>query len=373
MCVICIKPSGVKLPEKTLLQKCWTSNPDGAGYMFAEKGKVRIRKGFMSLAEMEADLREFEKVHQDVDINAIPMIFHFRIGTSGGNTPENTHPFPITTDTKALRQLHVQTKYGIAHNGIIQIPIEDKTISDTMTYIQKVLAPMMAINNNFIHNSTFQSIIANTINYSRFAIMDTKGDITMLGSFLKGTKDYDRDYLFSNLTFEYSYSGSYYSEYYYGKGYSNDDYYKTSNKNKGSFLYKHTVKKLKCVKDDMLLMFRKEELLPQFEQCTTATKDPRYCYVSGRGLRLAMKPFPILNYYMDDNGTLYYTSSSQALIDKGNGVFTESSVNEVGVYLMDDIKNSNEIDDKEEYLVMVGSATMLKGDYIDGIVLEKSR
>ena len=46
MCVICYKPKGIAFPEERILQNCFDNNPDGAGFMWPENGKVHIRKGF---------------------------------------------------------------------------------------------------------------------------------------------------------------------------------------------------------------------------------------------------------------------------------------------------------------------------------------
>ena len=46
MCIIAYKPKGQALPSKETLQMCWNNNEDGAGYMFANDGRVWISKGF---------------------------------------------------------------------------------------------------------------------------------------------------------------------------------------------------------------------------------------------------------------------------------------------------------------------------------------
>ena len=44
MCIIAIKPAGVKLPADTTLENCWYNNPDGAGFMYAAGGTVHIQR-----------------------------------------------------------------------------------------------------------------------------------------------------------------------------------------------------------------------------------------------------------------------------------------------------------------------------------------
>jgi hypothetical protein len=47
MCIIVYKPKGIELPKEDILKNCFDNNADGAGYMYAHKGKVLIHKGFM--------------------------------------------------------------------------------------------------------------------------------------------------------------------------------------------------------------------------------------------------------------------------------------------------------------------------------------
>ena len=54
MCIAILKQGDVELYESTL-QNCWNANDDGAGFMYAEKGKLHIQKGFFTFEEfMEA-------------------------------------------------------------------------------------------------------------------------------------------------------------------------------------------------------------------------------------------------------------------------------------------------------------------------------
>ena len=60
--------------------------------MYTKNGKVIIDKGYMSLEALKAALK---KIAKEVDLTKEAMVLHFRIGTAGGNTPQNTHPFPV--------------------------------------------------------------------------------------------------------------------------------------------------------------------------------------------------------------------------------------------------------------------------------------
>lgn len=134
MCVICISPKGIRQPFKDELQSMWQRNPHGAGYMVARDDHVEIHKGFMDFYEFYNQL-QFEKFTPD-DV----VVYHFRIATQAGITPEMCHPFPYTTTTEGLKALDVHCRVGIAHNGIIRMTSTgDPDLSDTALYIRDYL------------------------------------------------------------------------------------------------------------------------------------------------------------------------------------------------------------------------------------------
>ena len=47
MCIAIYKPEG-KVISQDILKECYDSNPDGAGFMYAEDKKLHIQKGFFS-------------------------------------------------------------------------------------------------------------------------------------------------------------------------------------------------------------------------------------------------------------------------------------------------------------------------------------
>ena len=40
------KNSGIDLPDKEILKRCWNKNPHGAGFMFNNNNKIIIKKAF---------------------------------------------------------------------------------------------------------------------------------------------------------------------------------------------------------------------------------------------------------------------------------------------------------------------------------------
>ena len=147
------------MPGNDTLRTMWNVNSDGAGFMYVEKGAVRIEKGFMKYKNF---IKALEKVGARLDLTATPVVMHFRITTHGGTRPENTHPFPITESLGALKKLKSTTDVGVAHNGIIPITPR-KGISDTMEYVLSQLAPLKKALPTFYKNKYAMQLIENAI------------------------------------------------------------------------------------------------------------------------------------------------------------------------------------------------------------------
>jgi hypothetical protein len=193
MCIIAVKPAGVKMPAVKTIETMWTNNSDGAGYMYPASGSVQIRKGFMSLGGLKAELKDLSK---EVDTTATPVIMHFRIGTAGGNIPECTHPFPISEHPAILKKLHNHSKLAACHNGMIPGLRGQAGISDTMEYIMTQLAPLCKIVPDFWRRPDGKEIIK-TATQSKWALMDRKGHIETIGDFTE-----DKGILYSNTSYK---------------------------------------------------------------------------------------------------------------------------------------------------------------------------
>jgi predicted glutamine amidotransferase len=123
MCIIALKPAGISIPESSL-KNMWDNNDDGAGFMYADRGRVRVVKGLM---KFEHFLSAYKRVGDHRKI-----VMHFRIRTHGAVSAALTHPFWIRKGDLAM-----------VHNGIISSvgssSGHDAEESDTSLYA-KVLA-----------------------------------------------------------------------------------------------------------------------------------------------------------------------------------------------------------------------------------------
>lgn len=133
MCIIIHKPVGLELPNEKTLETCFWANPDGAGYMLKRHGQLTMAKGFMRLEELFKAINMLQIQASD------ELAIHFRITTSGGTRKANCHPFPITRNTKELKETEKRFIHaGLMHNGVIGQGKD--TLSDTMLFVRDTLS-----------------------------------------------------------------------------------------------------------------------------------------------------------------------------------------------------------------------------------------
>ena len=201
MCVIIAKDKNDRLPTKSELYNCYRYNPDGAGFMYTLNNRVIIDKGYMTYKEFEKRynylLRRFDNFKNKA------LVIHCRIGTAGSNTPQNTHPYPITSDINKLHSTYIRSKIGIAHNGIISEynPSigDNRDINDTQNFIATYLTALYKGYKTFYKNDD----ILDAIDYltgSKFAILDKDDNLATIGHFI--TED---GLKFSNSSYETRY------------------------------------------------------------------------------------------------------------------------------------------------------------------------
>ena len=136
MCIIAVSGNNIVPLDKEVLQRCFTKNPDGAGYAFwADDSLWHVHKGYMTFPEFWASY-EAQKFSKDDYV-----VCHFRIGTSGSKDAGNTHPFPITDDVDIMRQTAFKVRNILIHNGVIG---KGETIpSDTMCFVRDYAYPLL--------------------------------------------------------------------------------------------------------------------------------------------------------------------------------------------------------------------------------------
>lgn len=216
MCIIVAKDKNVDLPSIDILKNCFDYNSDGAGFMYVDKGKVVVDKGYLDWKSFYNRFNDLCKKHKDFEGKALVM--HFRIGTSGKNDKGNTHPYIISDNYKDLHKTKISGALGMAHNGIITQytpDINDKrNINDTQNFIMNYVFPIYKHWKDFYKNEYIRNGIED-ITGSKIVFLDTKEDIYYIGDFKE-----DKGVKYSND----SYKKTIYGTYTYGKNWDYDDY-----------------------------------------------------------------------------------------------------------------------------------------------------
>lgn len=221
MCIIVYKPRGVAFPDMKTLERCFENNSDGAGFAYptgfmdynddtvrlTTKGRVSIRKGFMTFAEFEDGLKEaFYTPETDTWKTDVPVVFHFRIRTHGKSDAGATQPIAVSSKVNSLRGTSVDTSVAVAHNGIITNYCDAKSkLSDSQLFAKKFLTAMKLYQDITIHKC---NVIRDVIGASnKMVIMNGSGEVGVIGTFYEHEGCFYSNYSFQDYTYK---TASYY-------------------------------------------------------------------------------------------------------------------------------------------------------------------
>ena len=155
MCVLIIKPRGVKMPAKDILKKCHKANPHGCGFI--------SERHFYKTLYFDEFLEKLNEVEDSEN-----CIIHFRLATHGSINVHNCHPF---RDRK--------TNTFFAHNGVL--PIESKNdLTDSEICFRAEIVP--ALKDYGFDSKEFDRVVNRIRHGTRFAIMH-KGEVKTYGDF----------------------------------------------------------------------------------------------------------------------------------------------------------------------------------------------
>ena len=189
MCIICVSPRGIPQPTEKQIRAMFSHNPHGAGFMLATGRDVKISKGYMDVADLLHDTRNFTS--SDV------VVWHFRISTQAGVTPEMTQPFPLVASLDAMTKLEYSSAMGVAHNGIIPITSNgSRRYSDTALFVARYMPRLIRYQKD-LHDRACIEMLEELI-HSKMVILDKAGFIALVGSFIRE----DNGLLFSNGSYQ---------------------------------------------------------------------------------------------------------------------------------------------------------------------------
>ncbi len=130
MCLAIHKIKGVVL-DVSFYENGFKRNDHGGGFAYVGQNKkgqeeLIVRKGFMNLQAMLAELLPLEKEHE--------MLIHFRKSSCGGIAPDMCHPFAFESTQ------FPQYSFAMIHNGTLGYPSTLKK-SDTYCFTEDLLFP----------------------------------------------------------------------------------------------------------------------------------------------------------------------------------------------------------------------------------------
>ena len=215
MCIIIAKNKNDRLPTKKELEYCFDYNHDGAGFMYTDKGKVIIDKGYMTKEDFLARFKTLCKKYNNFKDKC--LVAHCRIGTAGTNSAQNTHPYALTKKINKLHKTYTKASVGIAHNGIISDyqPHGDKDINDTQNFIKTYMTRRYKEDKEFYKRQWERTQIEDITN-SKFAILDKEDNLYLIGVFtrennLSFSNSHYKPYTYTYTTYKPS---SYYNKVY---------------------------------------------------------------------------------------------------------------------------------------------------------------
>ena len=167
MCILIAKPRGAQFPAIEAIQNSVNNNPDGFALAYNNNGKLEVYKT-MSAARF---ISKYRRLAATLDPDDTGMIIHARIATHGALGLKNCHcwkSFP--------GEVH---EMAFAHNGILSVPNRDG-MTDSETFLRDYFEPA------FIRSQWMgaNEIIRRKIGSSKFAFVDTSGNIRKFGNFI---------------------------------------------------------------------------------------------------------------------------------------------------------------------------------------------
>jgi predicted glutamine amidotransferase len=161
MCIAILNKTSL-LPIETI-KHSFNNNPDGAGLCAIIGGKIVIHKELNS-----KNYKSFYAKYVELRTKTqLPVLLHFRIGTSGIKDERNIHPFLINS------------KLALIHNGMISYNVINKDFSDTWHFTQLLKSlknPARLLNSKSLE---YQMLSAFTKG-SKIALLHVSGEFSIL-------------------------------------------------------------------------------------------------------------------------------------------------------------------------------------------------
>lgn len=178
MCIIIAKPMGAQFAPKSNVSRACEANPDGFGIAYYTKGDSSVQV-FRTL-----DVKLFKKRYAEVckrDPKTTAVLIHARIKTHGTVKLANVHCWADEASGLVF-----------AHNGMLSVKNRDD-MTDSETFFRDIFLPVLSFGGWDAANKAINACIGS----SKFAFLNTKGEIFTYGQYIK-----DRGVLYSNTSYK---------------------------------------------------------------------------------------------------------------------------------------------------------------------------
>lgn len=162
MCLLVEQTASTNFSDEFLID-VYSKNRDGLGIMYAENGKVVVKKTIPANA---GEFVEFYRQYAD----GKDCIWHARMQTHGDIDLENCHPYYVTDEL------------WMAHNGVLSSGNDnDDKKSDTWHFIRNVIQPAIEGNKYLVHDLEWQAFIGDLIgSTNKFGFMTGDGQTVII-------------------------------------------------------------------------------------------------------------------------------------------------------------------------------------------------
>jgi hypothetical protein len=159
MCLIINKPSNIPIPDGWI-EESFRTNNDGWGVMWSKGKKLAVEKGFK--------LKDLKSCLKSID-DSLKVAVHMRKATSGQKDEVNCHPIRATKNV------------WVMHNGIIQIPEENKKWSDTKHFVEFCIRPILIAYPNLFGTKLLAGIIEHFVGMgNKLLLMNGDGEVMII-------------------------------------------------------------------------------------------------------------------------------------------------------------------------------------------------
>ena len=175
MCIAVYCPKGKRITQETFFE-CWNSNDDGGGFMY-------VKNGLQIVKEVDDPAKLWMQYKKALKIAASPFVLHFRIATSGKVNKENCHPFKVNDGL------------AVVHNGMIDIKIKAKSLSDTVHFTKL----LRRLPRNFLNKGWARELISGYCSGSKLVFLSSAGEVEIINEHLG---KWDSGVWFSNNSYK---------------------------------------------------------------------------------------------------------------------------------------------------------------------------